>query len=534
MVEILWGHRIAPQISISEIQAFLDWTAAQSLFKFRHPTLKPTPVWLKTALPMIATHRFFRFLLAPLLAGGISAHAATIATNAAANLVLGQSTFTTNATSSPATPSSLTTPSGVAVDPLSGKVFVADQGNNRVLRYASRSALKSGATPEVVFGQVNFSGSAANMGLANPAQDSLSSPQDVFVDAAGRLWIADTGNNRVVMFENAANLFNAPFADRVYGQPNFVTAIPLATATALAGPRGLCVDPAGTLWVADTGSHRVLAWKLAATLANGTAASRVLGQSLFTTAVAATSQTGMFNPSDVAADASNVWVADSDNNRVLLYPNFPTITGAPASLVLGQTTYATSVPATSAIGMTRPTSVATSGTGLWVCDDGNNRVLLFNSANTLANGAKAAVVVGQTTFTAGVSGLSSQKLSLFYSHISVDASGSLWVADRLNNRVLRFGASAAAPVASPTVAVKGKKSITTTRETYTLRGTASAGGGVLRVSYNQNAQGYLRARGTTSWRAKLELDPGRNKIFVVSVATDGTVSAPVKVVIFRE
>src|SRR5688572_15040915 len=50
-----------------------------------------------------------------------------------ASLALGQTTFTTNDAPA-ASANTMNTPAGVAVDPTSGKVFVADTNNNRVLR----------------------------------------------------------------------------------------------------------------------------------------------------------------------------------------------------------------------------------------------------------------------------------------------------------------------------------------------------------------------------------------------------------------
>ena len=496
---------------------------------------------------MIAARRFFARLAAAFLMGFLTSQAQTIPSYSAANLVLGQLLFTTNASASPANATSLATPGGVAVDPVSGKVFVADTGNNRVLRYSSQTALASGAIPEIVIGQLNFSGSLPNQtGSPIPSQTSLSGPNDVFVDAAGRLWIADTANSRVLLFENAANLFNTPAADRVFGQLDFGSAvIPPTNSGTLALPAGVCVDSAGTLWVADTNNHRVLGWKNAATLSNGTAASRVLGQPNFTSSIAAISpQSGLYKPTGVAADATHVWVADSGSNRVVMYANFPTINGAPASLVLGQKDYTTSTPTTSAIGMTTPTSVALSGSTLFVADSGNNRVLSFAAAADLDKDAPATGVIGQASYTASSSGLSSQRIALSIgapavSHLGVDAAGDLFAADSLNNRILRFPATPAptptpAPAAPPTVAIKGKKNFNTSKSAYTLKGTAAAGAGIRRVSYNLNRQGYLFAKGTTSWKAKIHLDAGRNKIVVNSVAIDGTVSAPKSVIIYRQ
>jgi len=488
------------------------------------------------------------FALAALFASTFLTRAAGIANFASADFVLGQTLFTTNNPTSPtipATPGSLRTPEGVAIDPVSGKIFVADTGNNRVLRYASRSALTNGANPEAVIGQVNFSAASANQGFASPSQSSLSKPIDVFVDADGSLWVADSGNNRVLLFLGAAGLFNTPSADRVYGQPDFTTATAAPTASKMANPSSICVDPAGVLWVADTGSHRVLAFKNAAILSNGANADRVLGQTDFTSNSAGTSQSKLFNPMGVAADATNVWVVDTSNNRVLLFTNFPTINGMNASLVLGQTNYtAATAPPTSDSSFNTPTGVAITGTSIWVADSGNNRVVRFDGAAALSSGAPEAGVLGQASFLTGSAGLSAQRLALYAdtttrnaTQLTIDPDGNLWLADSLNNRVLRFIYTAPTPVVPvipTTVTLTGKKKITTSKANYTLRGTATSSAGIRRVSYNQNDEGYVKATGTTSWKAKIKLPFGRTKIVINSVALDGTVSTPVKVTIDRE
>jgi len=490
-------------------------------------------VFIKSALR-------FLFALALLGLSLPAALAATISTNASANLVLGQTLFTTNTTQSPATAGSLNLPAGVAVDAVSGKVFVADQSNNRVLRYPKASSLKSGAAPDLVFGQLNFSSSAANQG-GTTSQTSLSGPTAVFVDTGGNLWISDTGNNRVLMFANAANVSSMPsYADLVLGQANFTASTAAPTQSTLAGPTGVCVDPAGVLWVADTGSHRVLGFKNAATLANGAPANRVLGQTTFTGNTAGTTQTTFFKPTGVSANASQIWVADSGNNRALMFPNYPTVNGAPAGLVLGQTTYVASTPATSATGLTLPTAVALSGSSVWVADSSNNRILNYVISGSTAPGAAATTVIGQATFLTGTSGLSAQKLSLYQSNqISVDSGGALWVADQLNNRVLRFGGGATpTPTPSktpPAVTVNGKQQFKTTKSSIKLYGTAASAVGIARVSYALNSGKYVKANGTTSWSTpKIKLPFGKNYIYVASVDTNGLASATTVIIVRRK
>ena len=87
--------------------------------------------------------------------------AAQVPNFAAANLVLGQPNFTTAALPGSPTATSLDEPSAMVVDPRSGKVFVADTDNNRVLRYASATSLANGADAEFVFGQTSLTAKLA-------------------------------------------------------------------------------------------------------------------------------------------------------------------------------------------------------------------------------------------------------------------------------------------------------------------------------------------------------------------------------------
>src|SRR5437867_3475659 len=70
-------------------------------------------------------------------------------------------------------------------------------------------------------------------------------------------------------------------ADRVLGQPNFTSGActqQALTASNLCAPEGVAVDAGGRLYVADTNNNRVLSWPNAASFTNGQAADMVFGQ----------------------------------------------------------------------------------------------------------------------------------------------------------------------------------------------------------------------------------------------------------------
>lgn len=354
--------------------------------------------------------------------------------------VLGQPGFGTNGTGLP-NAINFTSPRGIAVDPTTGKVFVVDNGHERVLRFSALAAVINGSAAEAVLGQPDFTHDAA---ATTP--NGMCSPQGVFVDSAGRLWVSDFCNRRVLRFDNAASKLSGANADGVLGQPDFISNVVTATQSGMAGPIGV-VGAFGTLFVADSPNNRVLIFYNAASQADGANADLVLGQPDFTSHVAHTTQNGMSFPHSVFIDGDfRLWVADRNNHRVLRfdYAHWHIANGANADGVLGKFNFtsagASGITATS---VGSPDGVTVDAQGrLYVVDETDNRVLIFNHAATLGNGAPACNVLGQPDFTSNTinnGGLSAKSLwgpmGIFFD-VGRD---NLWVADAVNQRVLRFG-----------------------------------------------------------------------------------------------
>ncbi|MCU0493115.1 MAG: NHL repeat-containing protein [Chloroflexaceae bacterium] len=367
--------------------------------------------------------------------------AAAMTNGQPANLVLGQPDFTSNGSGTSQT--QFNSPSGIAVDPLSGKVFVADQENNRVLRFASGAALVNGAAAEGVLGQSDFTSSSPTR-----TRQGMDWPSGLVVDSGGRLWVTDYRNSRVLRFENAASKPNGAPADGVLGQPDFTTGVWATTSQGMRGPIDVAVDSGGRLWVADFANNRVLRFDSAASKPNGAAADGVLGQSSFTTNSPATSATGMAEPSGVSVDsAGRLWVAEFGNDRILRFDNAASKpNGAPANGVLGQSSFTTKSVATTATSMWNPWDVAVDSIGrLWVTDSNNFRVLRFDEAASKPNGAPADGVLGQNDFTSRVEVTTASTVRRPQS-VAVDNGGSLWVVDDRDNRALRFNVRLAPPI----------------------------------------------------------------------------------------
>ncbi len=369
-----------------------------------------------------------------------------------ARLVLGQPNFTSEADpdlslgrpNAQIDQSGMYAPCGVAVDPVSGAIFVSDTGNSRILRFDNPTALRNGADAVGVLGQPDFTSR-----YGGTTRHKLFYPQGITVDDVGALWVADSLNGRVLRFDHAASKPNGAPADGVLGQPDFITHdtedhLP-HTPHKMAKPMDVAVDADGRLWVVDWRYNRVLRFDNAAAKPNGAPADGVLGHSDFTGRCTGSNclditARRMSLPVAVAVDvAGHLWVTEYGNHRVLRFddaaakPN-----GAPADGVLGQLGFASCVAATTRYGMNNPAGIAVDGAGiLWVADAYNHRVLRFDDAAAKPNGASADSVLGQSDFTSRVTAKSRQGMN-YPQDVAVDNTGHLWVADSAWDRVLMF------------------------------------------------------------------------------------------------
>ncbi len=248
---------------------------------------------------------------------------------------------------------------------------MVDSYNNRILEF--QPPFTNGEPASLVLGSDSFTVTTRTLN-----QSSLGFSTDLAFDSSGNLWVTDDGHNRVVEFQKGAGFSNGQAASLVLGQPDFSHDAAASTDTGMFFPSGLAFDSSGNLWVADTGNNRILKFLKGAGFTDGEAASVVIGQSTFGTSTSAISQTGLNQPYGLAFDkAGNLWVADSENNRVLRYDS-PFMDGEGASLVIGATGYTDSIDATQQNGLVVPRALAFDSAGnLLVADPGNNRVIEF-------------------------------------------------------------------------------------------------------------------------------------------------------------
>jgi streptogramin lyase len=268
-------------------------------------------------------------------------------------------------------------PGGIAVDGR-GNVYVADSGNDRVESFTSTGILSNG------------------WGGTGSGDGQFSYPRGVAVDASGNVFVADVGNDRIQKFTSSGT-FLTTWGNQGSGDGQFDLPIDVA------------VDDAGNVFVADEANKRIQKFNDAGTFVTkwGSPGS---GDGQFSYLLG------------IAVDASgNVFVADTGNDRIQKFDNtgaFLTKWGSTGSED-GQFYHPSSV-AVDRNGNVFVTDTAGSGNSVI----GNSRIQEFTDSGTFVRKW-------------GCPGNRDGQFNLPLA-VGVDASGNVFVADTLNDRIQEF------------------------------------------------------------------------------------------------
>jgi hypothetical protein len=273
-------------------------------------------------------------------------------------------------------------PFGVAVDAAGSVAIVEDEGRgNRLIK------LNSGGTALFALGQA---------GIGGNDNAHFEEPRAVAFDSSGRIYVADSSNNRVQIF-SSGGVYQATLGTG-WGSGNYQFDY----------PTGIAVGTNGYIYVSDAGNHRVQIYN----------SSRTYVATLGQTGVSGT-DTAHFNwPEGVAVDGSGaIYVADANNQRVQKFNS-----SRAWQMALGTT----GEWGSDFDHFSEPSDVAVDAGGrIYVADRYNQRVQVFSSAGaylTTIDGSWG-TNTGQMREPTGV---------------DVDSAGNVYVADHHNQRVQKF------------------------------------------------------------------------------------------------
>jgi sugar lactone lactonase YvrE len=296
-------------------------------------------------------------------------------------------------------------------------------------------------------------GFSGDGGLASFAQ--INAPSGVAVDPAGNLYIADRGNHRIRRVDAVTGLISTIAGTGIAG-PSGDGA--LATNAWLASPSSLAVDPAGNLYVADTNNNRIRRIDAA-------------------TNIITTIDSNLNAPSGVSLDpAGNLYIADTNNGRIRKWTSSTGITTTVAGT--GSPGYNGDAGVATAIQLYTPVSVAADATGnFYIAESLNNRIRKVTPNGTIST------IVGN-----GNGAVISQPQG-----VAVDGNGSLYFSDSGNNRILfiDYTTPPTVPLAPTLAAATPSTTTAATTQTFTL--TARDGNGFTDISRIY----FLLANGTT-------------------------------------
>ena len=272
------------------------------------------------------------------------------------------------------------------------------------------------ATASMVLGQYDFYRNLKNLwDLDKPQLNSLYMPEDVVADSSGGIYVADTGNNRVLYWDQRPTIYGSP-AD-----------IEINYGGKLKSPKGLAIIGNDKyLAVADSGNNRVLIFKMP--VDETSTPERIIS--------------GLKNPTGLSFDGQRFIVSDTGNNRVLVWNSLPKKDDTPFDLVLGQSSVRDVSPNKGEVNpnyntLMYPESAYSDGNGIYISDTGNNRVLVFEKIPTM-NGWHADQVVGQDKFkkrAPNMGGKTSGQSMNLPKGVFIN-NGLMFVSDAANNRIL--------------------------------------------------------------------------------------------------
>lgn len=292
-------------------------------------------------------------------------------------------------------------PTGITID-ASGNLYVADYGNNKIRKI----------TPDGTVSTVAGNGTAGSINETDTLA-TFNEPTGVAIDAAGNLYVADSGNDLIRAITPAGVVTTLAGGDTTGSAINGT-----GINASFFDPVGVAADASGNVYVADAGDN------LIRKVTSGGVVTTFAGN-----LVSGTSTASAFNnPTDVALDASgNVFVAGYLTNTI-----FKVTSSGAISTFAGTGAIGADNGAASAASFYYPNSVATDAAGnVYVSDGINNLIRKITPDGTVSTlaGSGTAGAIDSTGTAASFNDPAG---------LVVDAAGNVYVADSGNNLIRKI------------------------------------------------------------------------------------------------
>ncbi|HEY2799008.1 MAG TPA: NHL repeat-containing protein [Chthoniobacterales bacterium] len=313
-----------------------------------------------------------------------------------------------------------TSPTGLAVDG-ADNLYVADTGNNTIRKVTPAGVVST------------FAGSAGHSGSADGTAGAarFNAPIGLTIDGAGNLYVGDSGNHTIRKITPAAAVTTLAGSPGNPGSDNGTGSV-----ARFNGPRGVAVDAAGNVYVADTFNNTIRKVTPAGAVSTLAGLAGEFGSADGVGSVA------RFNrPRGVAVGgASNVYVADTANDLIRRISSTKAVTTV-AGLAGSSGSADGSVFAARFFG---PVGIAVSpAKDIYLADTVNDtiRKISFSGAVTTLGGVP--LMAGSANGTGAAARFASPQ------GVALDSAGRFFVADTGNNTI-RLVAPSPTPTPTPT------------------------------------------------------------------------------------
>jgi uncharacterized protein (TIGR03437 family) len=250
-----------------------------------------------------------------------------------------------------ATSAKLYLPAGLAFDS-SGNLYIVDTGNGVIRKVVSGNI-------STVAGDMTLAGTFSGDGGAATSA-ALAKPTSIAFDAAGNMYIADSGNNLVRRVDAATQIITT------YVGASGGT---VGTSGKLSAPTGVWVAASGALYIADSNNQRIAKFVAPASFTNF-AGSNIAG---FAGDLGAATSAQLNKPTTIFFDAAgNLFIADTNNSRIRKISTdgtIATIAGKGGGSYSGDGYLAT------AAGLNFPRGIVVASNGTVYIADTNNNVI---------------------------------------------------------------------------------------------------------------------------------------------------------------